>query len=266
MTLIAEKPVVARGWEDTTDILRFVWRNSLAVVIAGVAAAFGSAIVSLSLPERYTTTASFVADQGSGTALSPSLLGIATTLGVPLGGTSASPQFYAEVAKSQRILEAVATFDGYPAPGGSRSPLAPLLRTTNDDPAMELDRTDVRSELPAPEQDAPHAVPRNQGVQAIESAHDGNAENARSMLARVVVQEAHREQPQLRVVEQLPDRQLARVAGAVDCDRLAPAPQALPHHGDLNERRATSTSAAVSSASTYSTLGDCASTGTRHCA
>jgi uncharacterized protein involved in exopolysaccharide biosynthesis len=142
MTLAVEKPPVSRTYQDATDLAGFVWRNRRAAVIVVVAAAVGSAAVSMILPHRYRTVASFVADQGTSTALSPSLLGLAGSLGVSLGGgTTASPQFYAAVAQSDRILEAVVAYAGYPLRGGGTGRLADAFGIRHERPEVEEART-----------------------------------------------------------------------------------------------------------------------------
>jgi uncharacterized protein involved in exopolysaccharide biosynthesis len=126
---------------DTLDTLQSVWRNRRSVLVVGLAAAIGSAVLSLILPSRYTTTASFVADQGSDNSLSAPMLGLASTLGVRLPGASASPQFYAAVASSRRVFEAVAEHEGYPTKDGDRGRLADALNTEHEEPSVELERT-----------------------------------------------------------------------------------------------------------------------------
>lgn len=142
MTLIAEEPAVRDTRLPPVDVLEFAWRNRTSVLVVTLAAALAAAAVSLVLPHRYTTVASFVADQGSSTPLSSSLLGFASSFGIPLGGgTTASPQFYATVAKSERILDAVAAYDRYPLPDGGEGRLAGTLGTTHDRQDIERART-----------------------------------------------------------------------------------------------------------------------------
>ena len=90
-------------------------------------------------------------------------------------------------------------------------------------------REHVRAQLLRRDQHAPHVVALGERRELFATTQHGHAVDPLAALVRVVVQEAERRDPKRRIVEQLTDRELARVARTVDRHRLA-APRESPAH------------------------------------
>src|SRR2546427_303800 len=112
------------GLEDEPRPLEFVnllLRHRRVLVGLPVAAALVTAVVSLLVPAPYTATTTFVPEAGRGSRVPAGLAGIASQVGVTLGGdASQSPQFYADLVQSRELMERV-LLARYPAPGAGAS-------------------------------------------------------------------------------------------------------------------------------------------------
>ena len=87
--------------DDVASHLRLVLALSFGAAVA-------TAVITLIMPVTYASSASFVPESQSQQRLPASLAGLATQLGVNIGGEpSRSPPFYADLLRSREILERV---------------------------------------------------------------------------------------------------------------------------------------------------------------
>ncbi len=106
MTALQREDVTAAnvlfGWlGETARRIRATGRRGMALALVGTGLGI---VVALTLPLRFTSAASFVAQGASASALPSALLGIAASVG--LGTTrDYSPQFYADLLTSDPVLK-----------------------------------------------------------------------------------------------------------------------------------------------------------------
>lgn len=88
-------------------LLRHRWK----VLATPVALAVLVVVVTVLLPPAYTSDASFVPQTGGGSGQLSQLSGVASQFGidVPIGQVGQSPQFYANLLASRRLLEEAVT-------------------------------------------------------------------------------------------------------------------------------------------------------------
>lgn len=111
---------ILRTLADLLDQWRLVFGLPLALAVL-------TAIVSLIMTPYYRARASFIVDSGDNRMLAQAggLAGLATQFGINVGATGGeSPSFYADLAKSEEVLLAVASA-GYQV-GGQPDSVAPL--------------------------------------------------------------------------------------------------------------------------------------------
>src|SRR6266571_5256867 len=112
------------GLEDEPrplELVNLLLRRRRVLVGLPVAAALVTAALSLLVPATYTATTTFVPEAGRGSRVPAGLAGIASQVGVTLGGdASQSPQFYADLVQSRELMERV-LLARYPAPGAGAS-------------------------------------------------------------------------------------------------------------------------------------------------
>src|SRR6266566_2346757 len=90
------------------EFVNVLLRRRRVVVGLPVAAALVTAALSLLVPATYTATTTFVPEAGRGSRVPAGLAGIASQVGVTLGGdASQSPQFYADLVQSRELMERV---------------------------------------------------------------------------------------------------------------------------------------------------------------
>lgn len=115
------------------------WRLTVAMPV-GLAVI--TAVVSLLLPKRFTAVTTFVPEPQEEMRLPTGLAALAGEFGVPLGGgSSQSPQFYAELIESRQILDSL-LLSRYPDPREDAQPgdSITLLRLLRGEDAEEEQR------------------------------------------------------------------------------------------------------------------------------
>lgn len=106
---------VLTGQEDdelsVLEIVNVVLRHRWKFLLTPVAVAALWVGVSMVLPSKYTSDASFVPQTGSGSGQLSQLSGVASQFGidVPMSEAGESPQFYADLLTSRRLLEEAVT-------------------------------------------------------------------------------------------------------------------------------------------------------------
>ncbi len=106
-----------------------VLRRPRLAILTPLCIAIAAAASSFLIRPQYESSAAFVPETRSMPALNPALTGLASQLGVNLGGQAAqSPQFYADVLRSREVLEAaLLTRFATPAHPGDSLSLLDLL-------------------------------------------------------------------------------------------------------------------------------------------
>jgi uncharacterized protein involved in exopolysaccharide biosynthesis len=138
--------VPAEHYEDEISLLELantLLRRRRLVLGLPVATAFVTAVVSLIVPPTYTATTAFVPEAATGNRIPAGVSGLASQLGISLGGEATQlPQFYAQVLQSREILDRI-LLSRYPDPRAEHNPpdstsLLAILEVEGDSRADSL--------------------------------------------------------------------------------------------------------------------------------
>ncbi len=131
--------------DDVASHLRLVLALSFGAAVA-------TAVIMLIMPVTYASSASFVPEIQSQQRLPASLAGLATQLGVNIGGEpSRSPPFYADLLRSREILERVLSARVQDPNGGTDTLRSRV--TVAVDPRTNVVRLDVEARSPVAARD-----------------------------------------------------------------------------------------------------------------